>query len=304
MWNTGGNQFNTTFSKNNMLVRLIYANLAVFLAIKVLILPFWLLQLKIAPDQFALNWLAVPAAPMQLLYKPWTIVSYMFLHLGFFHILSNMIWLYFLGQLFVQFLGERKLFTVYISGGIAGALLYIIFFNVFPVFADVLPISKALGASASVMAIVAAVGTYAPNFSIRLFLLGNVKLKYIAIFAFIIDVISISNANSGGHIAHIGGAILGFFFALQWRKGNDITAWVNTATAFLKAMLPSFQQKQMKVKYRKEGGRQSTSKYDFNGRKKEEQKQVDEILDKISQSGYDSLSKEEKDLLFKASNNN
>jgi membrane associated rhomboid family serine protease len=302
MLNTSNNRFDPVFSKNNMLMRLIYANLVVFLGIKILYLPFWLMQIDLSPNQFALNWLAVPAHPMQLLYKPWTVFTYMFLHLGFFHLLSNMIWLYFLGQLFVQFLGEKKMWTVYISGGVAGALMYILFFNLFPVFAEVMPISKALGASASVMAIVAAVGTYAPNFSIRLLLLGDVKLKYIAIFAFVIDVISISNSNSGGHIAHIGGAALGFLFAKQWKKGNDITAWVGSATAFVKAIFSSSKKSRMKVKYNKQKNSQKPeSRYEYNSRKKEEQEQVDEILDKISRSGYDSLTKSEKDFLFRAS---
>lgn len=285
-----------------MLVRLLYANIAVFLAIKLLALPFWLFQTQLSADQFALNWFAVPSDLTKLLFKPWTLLSYMFLHLGFFHLLSNMIWLFFLGQLFVQFLGEKKLWTVYIAGGLAGAVLYIFFFNIFPVFEEVAPISKALGASASVMAIVAAVGTYAPNYSIRLLFLGDVKLKYIAIFAFVLDVISISNANSGGHIAHIGGALLGFFFAREWRKGKDITAWVNTATVFVKAIFTFKKKSRMKVKYKKSNQQQrSESRYEYNSRKKEEQEQVDAILDKISRSGYDSLTKAEKDFLFRAS---
>lgn len=304
MLNNFANQFHASFSKNNMLVRLLYANLAVFLFIKVLYLPFWLMQIGISPNQFALDWLAVPANPKVLLYKPWTIISYMFLHLGFWHIISNMIWLYFMGQLFIQFLGEKKLWTVYISGGIAGALLYIITYNVFPVFAEITPISKALGASASVMAIVVAVGTYAPNYSIRLMFLGNIKLKYIAIFAFALDVISISNSNSGGHIAHIGGAVLGFVFALQWKRGKDITKWVGITTAVFRSLFSSSKKSRMKVKYRNQTTENnSTSHYDYNSNKREEQKQIDIILDKISHSGYDSLSRKEKDLLFRASNN-
>jgi len=280
-----------------MLVRLIYANLAVFIGIKVLYLFFWLMQAGSSPDVWAQNWLAVPSEPSTLLTRPWTILSYMFLHLDFFHLLGNMLWLYFLGQLFVQFLGEKKLWTVYIAGGIAGAVLYILFFNVFPVFDQVNPFAKALGASASVMAVVVAIGTYAPDFSIRLLFLGNIKLKYIAIFSFVIDVINISNSNAGGHIAHIGGAALGFFFAKQWKKGKDITSWVDAATSFLLAIFKASPKPKMKVKHKR-----SNSEYDYNTRKKEEQLVVDAILDKISRSGYDSLTKSEKDILFKASN--
>lgn len=287
--------FNPSFGQNNMLIKLIYANLAVFIGIKLLFLPFWLMQLDGSPNSWALQWLAVPSYLPNLITRPWSIISYMFLHLDLWHIFSNMLWLFFLGQLFVQFLGERKLWTLYISGGIAGALLYVLFFNLFPVFETIRPVSKALGASASVMAIVIAIGTYMPNYSIRLLFLGDVKLKYIALFSFILDVISISNSNSGGHIAHIGGAAMGFIFARQWQKGKDITAWAGTASDFIIAVFRSRPKSNLKVKYKSKSG------YDDRSSAKEEQAKVDAILDKISRSGYDSLSKEEKDILFKAS---
>ncbi len=293
---SSNNSFNPSFGQNSMLIKLIYANLAVFIGIKLLYLPFWLMQLSGSPNGWALQWLAVPSYLPNLLTRPWSMISYMFLHLDFWHILSNMLWLFFLGQLFVQFLGERKLWTLYISGGIAGAILYVLFFNVFPVFEDIRPVSKALGASASVMAVVIAIGTYMPNYSIRLLLLGEVKLKYIALFSFILDVISISNSNSGGHIAHIGGAAMGFLFARQWQKGNDITEWAGKASDFVVAIFHSRPKSKLKVKY---------SKTQHAKRKNEaarnDQAKVDAILDKISRSGYDSLSKEEKDTLFKAS---
>ena len=146
------------------------------------------------------------------------------------------------------------------------------------------------------MAIVVAVGTYAPDFSIRLLFFGNVKLKFIAMFSVVLDVISISDSNSGGHIAHLGGAALGFFFAKKWKEGKDITSWVDTSTKYLKAIFKSSANPKMKVKHRK-----SNSEYEYKARKKEEQLVVDDILDKISRSGYDSLSKKEKDILFDAS---
>ncbi len=291
------NNFSTNFMQNSMLVKLIYANLVLFVAIKLLLVLFMLFVSGSSPDQWALEWLAVPSDLSKLIFKPWTLITYMFLHLDFFHLLSNMVWLYFLGTLFVQFLGERKLYTVYIAGGIAGALLYILFFNIFPVFETVNSSAVALGASASVMAVVAGVGTYSPNYTIRLIFLGEVKLKYIAIAWFVIDVLSISNSNSGGHIAHIGGAALGFYFAKQWAKGKDITAWVSKISDFALALVKPGTKRKMKVKYK----RPSTSNYEYNGRKKEEQAEIDTILDKISRSGYDSLSKKEKEILFKAS---
>lgn len=295
------NNFNISFSKNSLLVKLIYVNIAVFLGVHILRFPFWLMTIALSPEEWVLNWFAVPADLYTLLIKPWSIFSYMFLHVDFFHVLFNMLWLYFLGQLFVEFLGEKKLWTVYIAGGVAGALLYIIFFNLFPVFENAMPISKALGASASVMAIVAAVGTYAPDFTIRLMFLGNVKLKYIAIILVVLDFINISDANSGGHIAHIGGAILGFLFAREWKKGKDITSWVNTTSNFLVAVFKSRKKSNLKVSYKRKS---RFTDEEFKSEKKEEQAKVDEILDKISKSGYDSLSKAEKEFLFKASNKN
>jgi len=288
------NSFSTDFGRNSVLIKLLYVNIAVFLAIKLLYLVFWLMASTGTSDQFALNWFAVPAELSSLIKKPWTLFSYMFLHLDFWHILGNMLWLYFLGQIFVEFLGERKLWTVYIAGGLAGAVLYIIFYNVFPVFQTALPLSKALGASASVMAIIVGIATHVPNFGIRLLFLGNVKLKYIALFWFLFDLLSISNSNSGGHIAHLGGAALGFLFARQWQKGKDITLWVEQSWNFIKGLVGSSKPKgKMKVKYSRKNS-EAVSNQD-------QQRKVDEILDKISKSGYDSLSKVEKDILFKAS---
>ncbi len=292
--NYGKNNFNLSFWQNSTLLRLIYANFAVFVGIKLLYLVSWLFQSSTSPNQWALEWLSVPASIGTLVFKPWTVITYMFLHLDFWHIFSNMLWLYFLGQLFVEFLGSKKLWTVYIAGGLAGALLYIFFFNVFPVFREAMPISKALGASASVMAIVVAIGTYAPDFSIRLLFLGNVKLKYIALFWVAFDLFSISNSNSGGHIAHLGGAILGYLFARQWKQGRDITSWVDSSTLYLQALF-SNRSKKMKVSYRNNSAPKT-------GVRNSDQAEVDIILDKISKSGYDSLSKKEKDILFRASN--
>jgi len=297
--NTG---FSTDFRQNSVLNRLLYANVAIFLIIQVLSLLGRLMKFDSVAVEFAKNWLAVPASLGSLIFKPWTVFTYMFLHLDFWHILFNMLWLYFLGQLFVQFLGERKLWTVYVAGGVAGALLYIIFFNIFPLFADSIPYSKALGASASVMAVIIAIGTYAPNFSIRLLILGSVKLKYVAMFWVVFDFFNIASSNAGGHIAHLGGAALGFFFAREWKKGKDITLWVERSWSVIKAIFigNGKSKRKMKVKYSKAGKRSGTApSSDYSS--KEDQQKVDDILDKISKSGYDSLTKAEKDFLFKAS---
>lgn len=295
----GRPQFDLKFSNNNTLFKLIYVNLAVFVTTIFLNIPFWLMGSNVKARAWIAEWFATPSNLSELLFKPWTVLTYMFLHLDFMHILSNMLWLYFLGQLFVQFLGERKLYTLYLVGGIGGALLYILSFNLFPVFDNVVSVARALGASASVMAIVVGVATWAPNFSLRLLFFGNVKLKYIAIVAFIIDLAGISNSNSGGHIAHIGGAIVGYFFATYWKKNVDITAWAGKASDTLVALFSFKSRSKLKVKYKN-----PKNDDNYNSNKQANQAQIDAILDKISRSGYDSLSKSEKDFLFKNSNKN
>lgn len=292
------NNFKLNFWQNNTLFRIIYFNVAVFLAVNIIFSLQGLFTPNAIAQQFVTKWFAIPAQLSTLITRPWTFVSYMFLHFDFSHLIINMLVLYMLGSYFYQMLGAKKLWTVYISGGVTGGLLYIIFFNIFPVFREILPNSIAFGASASVMAIVAAVGTYAPNFQVSLLFLGKIKLKYIAIILFLIDMIHLSDGNAGGHIAHIGGAILGYFFAVQWKKGKDITTWVDT---FSNTILNLFKPKpKVKVAYKK----QSKNDYEYNSRKKDEQAQVDAILDKIARSGYDSLSKTEKAILFDASNKN
>lgn len=290
------NSFDFKFWNNSILIRLIYANFIAFISIQIILLALWLFQIDATQDLVS-SWLAVPANLKTLIVRPYTLMSYMFLHLELGHIFFNMLFLFFLGRYFVQFFGEKKLWSVYIAGGIAGALLFILFFNIFPVFTAVKAGSFALGASASVMAIIIAAGAYAPNHEIRFFFLGSIKLKYFAIFFIVLDIISISKTNSGGHIAHLGGAALGYFFAKKWREGKDLSRWVDTSTAFVKAIFAPSKRRKMKVEYKR-----TDTKFDYNGRKNEEQQIVDEILDKISRSGYDSLSKKEKDFLFNASN--
>ncbi len=290
------NSFDFKFWKNSLLVRFIYANFIVFVGMQIILLVFWLFQMG-SSEEWISDWLAVPASLKTLIIRPWTLFSYMFLHIDLGHVFFNMLFLFLLGRFFVEFFGERKLWSMYIAGGIAGALLFILFFNVFPVFTAIKSQSVALGASASVMAIIIAAASYAPNHEVRLFFLGSIKLKYFAIFFVVLDLISISKSNAGGHIAHLGGAAMGYFFAQKWRQGKDISRWVDTVTAFIKAIFAPSKRSKMKVEYKR-----TDTKYDYNGRKKEEQKTVDEILDKISRSGYDSLTKKEKDFLFRASN--
>ena len=175
-----GDQIKETFRDGISLIKLIYINVAVFLLIKIVQVLAFLFGFSGISD-LLVHWLAVPADLGTLITRPWTIITYMFLHEGFFHILFNLLWLYIFGRIFLMYLSEKRLLSVYLVGGLAGAALYILAFNVFPAFQQVVSISLALGASASVMAIVIAISVYVPNFSINLLLIGPVKLKYIEI---------------------------------------------------------------------------------------------------------------------------
>ncbi len=278
--------------------RLIYINVSVFLIIHLIGQILWLFNVTDRGTSLVDQFFAVPTSIGNLIYRPWTIFTYMFMHTGLLHLLFNMVALYYSGKLFSQFLGQKKIWSVYINGGIAGALLYILSYNLFPVFGDAISVSKAIGASASIMAIIAGIGTYMPNMQVRLFFLGNVKLKWIIIFLVVVDLLSISQSNSGGHISHLGGALFGYYFAIQYKKGKDISNWVWPVAAFFQRLFSFKGKPKFKVKH---NSGIPKSDYQYNAQKKKNQDQLDAILDKISKSGYDSLTKEEKNFLFKQS---
>ncbi|MBN2776592.1 MAG: rhomboid family intramembrane serine protease [Bacteroidales bacterium] len=286
----GRNNFNT----------LIYLNLIVF----GIIMVFKILGFLSGSDFFDIvPWLAVPADIDSLLVRPWTIVTYMFTHSNFFHILFNLLVFFWFGKLFLQFLSQRQMLGVYILGGISGAIFYITAFNLIPAFSFDALFSVALGASASVMAIVIAVATLVPNQQVYMLFFGKVKLKYLAIGIIVIDLISIPIDNAGGHIAHLGGAFLGYLFVINYRKGTDITIWLSRFLYGIKEFFkPS---KDMKITYRnkkKTKPNRPENDMEYNARKKAEQDEIDKILEKIAQSGYSSLSKSEKEKLFNMSN--
>lgn len=282
-----------SFRNNNTLIRLIYVNLAVFLIIHVVNLVFFLFQSR-SP---LVEWLAMPTHFERLILKPWTFITYMFTHEDFLHILFNLIFLYFGGKIFLQFLNERKLLTTYILGGIAGGLLFLLSYNFFPVFGQAVYGARIIGASASVMAIIFATTTLVPNYSVLLPFIGPVKLKYIALFYLIMDIISIPKDNPGGHIAHLGGALYGFIYIQQYRAGRDHSNWFGKIIDGISSL---FKAKKRKPKMRVEHKRR-VSDEEYNAQKAATQEEIDRILDKIKASGYDSLTKDEKDTLFKAS---
>jgi len=242
--------------------------------------------------------LAVPASLSTLIYQPWTIFTYMFLHIGIWHILFNMLWLFWFGRIFLEYLTEKQLIWVYILGGLAGAAAYIIAFNVFPVFAPQIGVSYAMGASASVMAIVTAIAFYVPNYTLYLLFLGRVKIVYIAIGLFVLDFFTIPGGNAGGQIAHIGGALLGYLFIKSIRP-STITSY-RTKGSILSWIAQIFT-----IRKNDPGSKRTTRRpvtdEEFNQQKAQQQKRIDLILEKISKGGYDSLTREEKEFLFKSS---
>ena len=268
--------------EKNALTNLLYLNIAVFVLINLLKVLMYLFQ-----NTIDISFLCVSSNINILITKPWTLITYMFVHEDLFHIIVNLFWLYFSGKIFINYLSPNKLFSTYLMGGIIGAILYIIAFNVFPVFDTIKSESIAMGASASVLAILIASATHVPDYSIRVFTNITIKLKYIAITAVIIDILSIQHGNAGGHIAHLGGALYGYIY-ISLRKKN-----INTGYIIEQLILLISKNNTIKSKKRSE------SDYEYNARKHKEQTKINSILEKISRSGYDSLSSEEKNELFK-----
>jgi Uncharacterized membrane protein (homolog of Drosophila rhomboid) len=195
-----------TFRKGDNLIKLIYINVAVFILITIVAVIGFLLTNTLVSEK-TLELLSVPASLKVLLTRPWTLITYMFTHQEILHILFNMLWLYWFGRIFLEYLDERKLVAVYLLGGICGALVYIISFNVFPAFTSVVADSAAIGASASVMAIVVAIAVYVPDYTVQLILFGRIKIKYMALAIFVLTSVMDFSVNSGGKLAHIGSVI-------------------------------------------------------------------------------------------------
>ncbi|MDY0281344.1 MAG: rhomboid family intramembrane serine protease [Salinivirgaceae bacterium] len=279
-----------------MVTQLIAINLGVFLIVN-LIGVFYFLGGNGGSNMLT-SYLAVPASIQMLWTKPWTIFTYMFLHEGFLHILFNILWLYWFGTIFLQYFSSKQLLGLYILGGLFGGLFYIVSFNVFPVFAPHVLRSYALGASASVIAIVAATAVYVPNYVVQLMFIGSVKLKWIAIVMIVLDVIGVSSANSGGHLAHLGGAFMGWIFINSYRNKTDLTKFIPwIATNLFSKTKTKKKNPHMHVSYKR-----GETEHEYNARKRENQKQLDSILEKVKKDGYASLSRAEKDILFDSSN--
>jgi len=212
----------------------------------------------------------------------------MFLHYEFSHILFNLLWLYWMGRLFAEYMGEKRLIYTYIIGGFCGGLLFVLIYGVaFP------QPNLLLGASAGIMAVIVAIAALIPDYEMNLLFIGPVKLKWVALASFIITSVVDFSVNSGGKVAHIGGAFYGLLYTWQYRKGNDFVQKLSSAFSSIGSIFKGSGSKKAKLTGTR-GGRATPDK----------QRRIDDILDKISHSGYESLSKEEKDFLFKSSKDN
>ena len=274
-------------------VRLIIINVAVFV---LLFLPLSVLHLMNmdSTGDFIMQQMELSGNIMQVLFKPWTLITHLFVHSGLMHILFNMMTLYFTYQLFNQRFDDKRFLNVYFVSGFAGALMFLLSVNLFPLFSENAHSYTAVGASAAVMGVLIAICTYRPQDEVMLLGAFKLKLQWMALIFVLLDLISIRSGNEGGHLAHLGGALFGFFWAVNMKKGTDIAAFFNKAQAI-------FQWKSKRKSTIKVVHKRAKSDEDYNLDKRQKQKRIDDILDKISRSGYDSLSKEEKALLFELS---
>ena len=283
------------------LIKLILINIAVFITVNLINIPF-ILFAKTVPFNLV-DFLSLYASPHNFVRHPWGIFTYMFIHEGFWHILWNMLGLYWFGQIVQDMIGKPKILPLYIFGGIFGGLLYMLAYNIFPLFSNAVAVSSCIGASAGVMAIVLAAATIAPNFELGFAIIEPVKIKWIALVYVVLDLINIQGGNAGGHIAHLGGALFGFVFIKQLQSGNDFTRPFYAVTDFFSNLFKK--KNNLKVEYKKEYVYTSEKNTKSNTAQQKEtiskQEKLDAILDKINRSSYDSLSKEEKEFLFKIS---
>jgi membrane associated rhomboid family serine protease len=290
-------EFKNAFQRhNNGHVQLILINVVVFLVVAVLWVVF---KVSEAPELFSFiyNLVAVPAPLIEFFQRPWTIITYAFVHdwTGIWHILMNMLVLYWFGRVFIEYLGSDKLIAVYFLGAIAGAVAYLIAYNLIPYYEARMP-DGMVGASAAVNAVIVATATLLPDYTFFLLLLGPVRIKYIAAFFIVVSFLGSVGSNEGGNIAHLGGALIGFIYIKQLQAGVNWGGWITAVIEWCKGLFTA--KPKVKVTYRKDAASaaKKTSKASTVS-----QAEIDTILDKISDGGYESLTKEEKEKLFNAS---
>jgi membrane associated rhomboid family serine protease len=294
------NDIKAFYLRGTSLMRLIYINVGAFVVVKLVSLCLVLFNINAAS---VTTYLEVPSNLMLLVRQPWSVITYMFLHADVMHIFFNMMTLYWFGRIILERISQKQLVALYVLGGLSGAALYLLAYNVFPYFATVVNSSYLLGASGAVVAVCVAAATLMPNYSIRLMLIGEVKLVWLAIGMVTISVFGITGNNAGGEFAHIGGAILGYLYAKAWLQGKDYSRPVTKVISWFTDLF----KRSPKMKVNK-GGKQTATRMktdaEYNKEKRANEAAIDAILDKIKQRGYESLSAEEKRELFDRSKKN
>lgn len=277
------------FNQFSIVLKIIVLNTLIFLIVYLGSFFF-----KLSPANFV-SWFVLPTSFLEFIYQPWSFLTYAFLHAGFWHLFWNMYLLYWFGLYVLNLFTPKRFLTIYLLGAISGGFFYVLAFNLFPVFNDVN--SNLMGASAAVLAIVIFIATYTPNAMVRIFTF-RIKLWQIGLTMVLLDLFQLpSSGNAGGLIAHIGGAAFGYFYASQLKKGNDIGIWFEN---LMDSILNLFKSKKHKHFRKVHRTKQSVRKKSKPSPTNEHQIKIDRILDKIGKSGYDSLTKAEKDFLFKA----
>ncbi len=300
------------FKSGAMYTKLIMVNVAVFLFFKLLLVFFVLMQwdnlyveFNGVAERVILEYhLSFFSDPELLITHPWGIITYMFMHANFWHLFSNMITLFFLGRLFEQYLGPKKMLSTYFLSGLAGAVLYFAAQNTFPLFASYGG-APMVGASASVMGIIIGIATYAPNVEVFLFGVFRIRLFVIALLMAMMDILSLGELDQVAHFAHLGGAIFGFVAMSQFKKGKDISRWFDRMVDKISNLFtkkPRLRVEKSKYRKKKKSKQQTHQQpprndHDYNAQKADRQAQLDAILDKIKEGGYECLSKQEKDFL-------
>jgi membrane associated rhomboid family serine protease len=266
------------------------------IAINVLVFILFGLIAFLFRSSFLFDWFALSKDFSTILTRPWSILSYSFLHQGFFHLLMNMLMLFYVSRLFLNLYSAKMFLNIYLLGALVGGGIFLLSYNLFPVFQN--QISFLVGASASVMAVFIFTCTSMPNTEVSIFTF-RIKLWHIGLFFVVLDLIQIPMGNSGGHIAHIGGAFLGYLYANQLKKGNDIGSGFEKLINTIASYFSSRKKSNLKTVHKTKANSRYANRT-VHQQKKVKQEQIDAILDKISKSGYESLSKEEKAFLFKS----
>lgn len=246
-----------------------------------------------------LQYVSLDSLPMEMAWKPWSVVSHFFFHFGIFHLLFNMIVLHFSSRLFTTYFNQKQLFGLYLLGGIFAGMIYILSYLVFPVFEN--SSAQLVGASAAIMAVLFATVTYNPYMEVRMMFIGRIKLWHIAVVLIILDLIQLPQSNTGGHLAHLGGALFGYIYMTLLKNGTDLSQGITAVIDFFVNKSKGKKNKTpFKTVYRNYNKVTTSTGESKIIRKDKTQQQIDEILDKIGVSGYDSLTKEEKEFLLRA----